>query len=688
MLNRTPSHRQPHRLAPLREGRGLLLGAGLLLTVLVAVLVIFPPRIVQQADLRLYDHLLAGRSVAPVSGVPVLVGIDEESLAAYGQWPWPRYRLAALVECLQRRGADVVTLDFLMPEPDRTAPEVIAAERRRDSGDSVTGQTAADSNTRKLAAVLANGKSVLGFFFEFAGSVDVPARSAVVNGVSPELPATLTVASRLADAAQLPRPAGSIRSIPELTASVTSEGFTNALHDMDGVLRRVPLLLPYADTWYPSLALASLVTASGDNRLSFTQDAGGTTLAWGTRRVPLDSSGNLLLDFRDTAHPFPYQSARSVLSGKESFGSLKGKIAIIGSWAKGLGDFHLMPSGQSMSGLVFHATVIDTILSGRYIVRPPWARGAELSAVLLLGLLSTWLISRPGYLLSLVAVLLGSVGAYWGGRALLVSGGLYLSPLFPLLMPVIQLTCLGLLKYGIEARKVRQRTRDLLDAQDTVIISMSALTEARDKETGGHIYRTQRYVEILARELAKNPHYRELDENSIELLTKSAPLHDIGKVGIPDRILQKNGKLDDAEYAIMKSHTLIGVEALTRAMGATGHPELHGFMDYARQMVESHHECWDGSGYPHGLRGDEIPLAGRLMALADVYDAMVSRRVYKQELSHEYAMGSIVAHSGTQFDPAVVEAFVARNEDFLMIAREYAGDTVAGEITASGPLPV
>lgn len=672
----TPHHSSsspPHRLAPLREGRGLLLGVGLLLTLLIALLLLFPPRILQQADLRLYDHLLTGRSTAPVSGVPVLVGIDEESLAAYGQWPWPRYRLAALVERLQQRGATVVTLDFLMPEPDRTAPEVINAERQRDRGTHDAARIAADSNTAQLASVLSAGKTVLGCYFTFAGSLDVQAPPSAADPVTPDV-ANLVVASRLDDDTRLPHPVGAIRSVPMLTAAAGSEGFTNALHDLDGVLRRVPLLLPYVDRWYPSLALASLMAASGERKIFFSQDAAGTTLTWENRRIPLDNAGNLLLDFRDAAHPFPYLSARSVLTDGGTTDSLKGKIAIVGSWAKGLGDFHLTPSGQPMSGLVFHATVIDTILSGRYIARPSWAAGAELCSVLLLGLVSTWLISRPGYLLSLATVIIGVGGAYLGGRVLLLSGGLYISPLMPMLTPVLNLTFLGLLKYGIEARKVRQRTRDLLDAQDTVIISMSALTEARDKETGGHIYRTQRYVEILARELAKNPRYRDLDENSIELLTKSAPLHDIGKVGIPDRILQKNGKLDDEEYAIMKSHTLIGVEALTRAMGATGHPELHGFMDYARQMVESHHECWDGSGYPHGLRGEDIPLAGRLMALADVYDAMVSRRVYKQELSHDNAMKHIVDNAGKKFDPEVVAAFVARNEEFLRIARESVGD--------------
>jgi adenylate cyclase len=260
---------------------------------------------------------------------------------------------------------------------------------------------------------------------------------------------------------------------------------------------------------------------------------------------------------------------------------------------------------------------------------------------------------------------------------------MYLSPFMPMLTPVLIMTMLSLLKYGIEARKVRQRTLDLVEAQDTIIFSMSALTETRDKETGGHIKRTRRYVETLARQLATMPRYHELDELTIELLAKSAPLHDIGKVGIPDSILHKPGELSEQEYEIMKSHTLIGVHALTRTIGGTEHPEQHDFLHFARQMIEAHHERWDGSGYPHGLRGEEIPLAGRLMALADAYDAMVSRRVYKQEYPHEEALEIIRKNAGKLFDPDVVTAFLARKEDFLRIAHECSEESDAAIMAAT-----
>jgi len=183
-------------------------------------------------------------------------------------------------------------------------------------------------------------------------------------------------------------------------------------------------------------------------------------------------------------------------------------------------------------------------------------------------------------------------------------------------------------------------------------------------------------VETLARQLATLPHYSHLDESSIDLLAKSAPLHDIGKVGIPDAILNKPGPLTQEELSIMKNHTLIGACALKTAIGAVAHPENLDFLHYAQQMIASHHEKWDGSGYPHGLSGTDIPLAGRLMALADVYDALLCKRSYKKTYSHAEAMETILTESGRHFDPEVIAAFVAKNEEFLKISQRFVDEYI------------
>jgi len=653
----------PKRLLPLWDGSAVLLGTGLVITLCAALLLVFPPVIFQQAELRVYDLMLSGRASSPRSGLPVMVGIDEKSLNAYGQWPWPRYRIAMLVERLYELGAKVVALDFLMAEPDRTSPDVVLTERQSDRRPAATlpASERHDSNSLRLAAALSRGETALGFLFDFRGS------GAPHPSEAPVIPEGMIVTSREVSDAGFPRPRETIRSLPVLTGAARAEGFSNATIDRDGILRRVPLLLPYEGKFYPSLSLAALLLASNERTLTLTRESDETVLVWEKHRIPLDSGGNLLLDFRDEKTGFPFLSARSVLAGTIPPGSLQGKIVLVGPWVKGLGDSHTVPSGATLNGLTINATVMDTILSGSFIGRPGWARGAELVALLLLGMASSWLLSKPGFVLSLVTVTAESSLCYWGARELLVAGGLYLSPLLPMITPVAIMTFLSLLKYGIEARKVRQRDRDLLEAQDTIILSMSALTETRDKETGGHILRTRHYVEILARKMSTMPAYSHLDENNITLLTRSAPLHDIGKVGIPDSILHKQGKLNEEEYEFMKNHTLIGAAALTK----TGHPERHDFLQFAREMIESHHEWWDGSGYPYGLRGEEIPLAGRLMALADVYDALTSRRPYKQVFSHEKAMEIILQYSGKQFDPDVVAAFIAGHEEFACISREF-----------------
>lgn len=669
-MSRQSPRKALQRLRPLWEGRPLLIFTGLLLTFLIALLHISPPQFVLQTDLRLYDTMLSERTSPPKTAVPVIVGIDDESLEAYGQWPWPRNRLAQLVQHLQELGAAVIALDILMPESDRTSPEAVMVERERDLGTSpIAGRSVqGDSNSQRLADVMAAGNTVLGYYFDFTGT------GGGGNSESPVLPRGLVVTSTTGSDTAWPRPTGMLRSTPALTAAASAEGFTNAQHDVDGVLRRVPLLLLYQGKLSPSLALVAILQASPDRRLRIINEGSEKVLVWGNHHIPVDRQGNLMIDFRGGKKSFPYLSAKEVLRGAPAAGSMRGKIVVVGVWARGLGDSHQVPSGQSLHGLEVHATIIDNILSGTFVSRPDWARGAELFAILLLGVLSTWLLSRSGFILSMLTVAAGTGGCYLAARELLLSEGTFVSPLLPMITPVVVMTVLSLLKYGIEARKVLQRNRDLIEAQDAIIISMSALAEARDNDMGGHILRTRYYVEILARQLATLPHYRDLGDTTIDLLAKSAPLHDIGKVGIPDHILYKQTPLSEEESAIMKTHPLIGARALTRAIEGTARPEGLDFLYYARQMIESHHEKWDGSGYPHGLSGTDIPLAGRLMALADVYDALVSKRVYKRSFSHAEAQEYIIKESGKHFDPEVIAAFEAENEEFIRIARKFADE--------------
>jgi putative two-component system response regulator len=215
----------------------------------------------------------------------------------------------------------------------------------------------------------------------------------------------------------------------------------------------------------------------------------------------------------------------------------------------------------------------------------------------------------------------------------------------------------------------RMRENDL--TQQVTIRALAHLAEMRDTDTGMHIHRTQSFVRILASELAAHPRFEPgLDAAALDQLVRSAPLHDIGKVGIPDRILLKPGPLTSAEWALMKRHTVLGADAIGRAQ-ADVHEPLP-FLDVAKKIARWHHEKWDGSGYPDGLAGDAIPVAARLMALADVFDALISRRVYKEAMTLEEARDVIVEGRRVQFDPDVVGAFAARFHDFTAVAERVA----------------
>jgi putative two-component system response regulator len=284
--------------------------------------------------------------------------------------------------------------------------------------------------------------------------------------------------------------------------------------------------------------------------------------------------------------------------------------------------------------------------------------------------------------------------------------------------PICPSVVLARVAAHVELKQARDRLRDenaFLEAeierrmqhnqliQDTAIRALASLAEARDNETGRHIRRTQAYVGVLARHLSTHPRFSAfLTEPMIRMIVKSAPLHDIGKVGIPDAVLLKNGHLDDAEMAIMETHCRVGGDAIDLAMRGELSDEEYaalqrhchlggdalseameaieqlplGFLNIARNIALWHHERWDGTGYPDGLAGDDIPIPARLMALADTFDALVSRRVYKPPIPLEQTAAMIIAGSGSHFDPDVVDAFVANRDRFAAILAEFADDDV------------
>lgn len=224
--------------------------------------------------------------------------------------------------------------------------------------------------------------------------------------------------------------------------------------------------------------------------------------------------------------------------------------------------------------------------------------------------------------------------------------------------------------------RVRAGERVLsLETREMAIFAMAKLAESRDPETGWHLERVRSYSKVLAQHLSTAPKFQDtIDQEFVRLIYLTSPLHDIGKVGIPDGVLLKPGRLSDREFEIMKSHTTIGAQTLDAALQLF--PEVK-FLQMAQEIALGHHERVDGTGYPRGLKGDDIPLSARIVALADVYDALASKRVYKNAFTHEVAKSIILKDSGTHFDSGVVEAFIAEEDQFIAIRGKFAEPQVA-----------
>ena len=214
---------------------------------------------------------------------------------------------------------------------------------------------------------------------------------------------------------------------------------------------------------------------------------------------------------------------------------------------------------------------------------------------------------------------------------------------------------------------VQERTAQITETRDVAMFVLASLAESRDPETGEHLERMRSYCHILAEELRNDSCYCEqIDDKFIEDLYRSSPLHDIGKVGIPDCILLKPGSLTDKEFEVMKQHSIIGAEALGRTIRSV---TIAGFLEMAADIARWHHERFDGTGYPDGLKGNQIPLSARIVAIADVYDALTSSRVYKPAFRPEIAYMMMCQERGKHFDPVIVDAFIARHDDFLQVRK-------------------
>jgi adenylate cyclase len=651
-----------------RKNNRPVLFYGIVFTVLLFFLNLAKPTFTDFLHHRVYDSLLSSGTGEP-SPVPVIIDIDEKSLKQYGQWPWPRYRIAILVDKLRNLGALSIGLDMLFAEEDRTSIHSIRKEILRDFGvDLGFRQIPQDlrDNDRRLAEALSKGPFVLGYQFLFeedSDSEDCLLHPLRVNKL------------RYDNAGRDSPPFIHARSVScnlkMFSQAAAGSGFFNVSPDPDGMLRRVPLIIEHRGRLYPSLALVTLMKALGVNEVLLKTDTSGVgSLYLNQTAIPLTSKGSMLIRFRGKGKTFHYVSAADILSDRIPKEKIQGKIVFVGTSASGLKELKSTPFDPVFPGVEVHATVVDNILKKDFLSRPKWAAGLESVGMLVLGLVSAFILAWTGAGWSSLFLGVIAVGVWQASVWMFRNEGLFISPVLPLIALACNFSIITFFRFWQEEQRVKERTRELAMVQEATIESMSSLTETRDPDTGGHIKRTQNYIRLLADYLKNQPGFtRFLDDEAIDLLCKSAPLHDIGKVGVSDRILLKPGRLTDQEFEEMKQHTVYGRNTILVAERKLGNTS---FLRVAREITYTHHERWDGAGYPEGLRGEQIPVPGRLMALVDTYDALTSKRVYKSQIPHEKAVQIITEAKGTQFDPAVVEAFLEVKEDFRQIALRYA----------------
>ncbi len=640
-----------------------LVAACLALAAVVAGLHIFRPGLLARIDLAVYDRLLAAAPRRPPSDRLALVEIDERSLAAIGRWPWSRDRIARLVDRLRLMGAAAIGLDVIFAEPDGAdaAPGSAVA--------SLAGSTPLSSRDAALAEALRQSPSVIGFAFTFGPADDRRCHLEPI-GLARDGGAPAT-----GSAPGVPRATGVVCSLVPLGRAARSSGFLNASPDPDGVLRRMPQLVELRGSLYPGLALATVRTALAARQLAVVEAPGGRlALRLDDRAFPLEADGSVLVRFRGPQGTFARVSAAEVLEGSAPPGAVQGRMVFVGVSALGLGDRVATPLGAFLTGVEVHATLADNLVRGDFLRRPAGAAAAEIGLALAAALGVAVGVAALGWAWTLPFALLGGVLLWLGAGWLLAARGLFVSPLFPTLALAGALGLGALHRLVVERRRADHSDRQLRTAREMMLHALTSLTETRDFETGAHLIRTSRYSQVLGEALASRPKFRDFfTPETIDLVARLAPIHDIGKVGVADRTLRKPGPLSEDERAEMSRHPVYGRDVIARAEERVGVQDDF-LLRLAKEIVYSHHERWDGTGYPEGLRGDEIPIAGRLVALVDVYDALASPRVYKGALPHDEVVQAIVAGRGTQFDPDMVDAFLDVREEWRRIAIEFADE--------------
>jgi HD-GYP domain-containing protein (c-di-GMP phosphodiesterase class II) len=635
---------------------------GLAMACCIGLLAFAQARPMVALDNLILDRFLRFTAPETPARDTVVIDIDDVSLSAVGQWPWPRYRMAAMIERIASMKPAAVGLDILFAEPDRTSLTNIQETFKRDFNVDVAFSGVPDGllNNDGFLGYAIGKNGVVGasyLYFDHVNKLAVPAESGLAFDGRTDLLA-LNAAT------------GILLNAPEIAAQTKTSGFINNQLDDDGVLRRLPLLISHDGIIHASLSLATTMRALAIGKATIESGVDGPAIRVGSHVIPIDKAGFATLRFKGKPDLHRAISAVDVLNGNFDAADVKGKVVFIGSSAVGLNDAYNTAFDPRFPGLKVQALMADNILHDDFITTPSWAPDATLAACIVVGLMMSALFIFASSIPFVVPVsfciacvtLLGSAVPF--ARA-----GVFVSPGAPIAVVATLFVLFFVARFAIERRRSRVWQKRLENARQVTIESMASVAETRDPETGAHIKRTQHYVKVIAEELKRAGHYKDtLTKEYIDLLFLSAPLHDIGKVGVPDHILLKPGRLTPDEFEIMKQHAEFGRKII---FSSAQRIEGDNFLLIAGEIAATHHERWDGTGYPLRLAGQDIPLSGRIMATADIYDALISRRCYKEAFTHQLATSLMREARGTIFDPIVLDAFFAIEPTIKAIAARY-----------------
>ncbi len=616
---------------------------------------VYKSGLIEYVDYKIYDFyskkLKFNTNEQNLTQSVVIVDIDQKSIDALGQWPWSRIIDAQLIGKIQQAYPANIGIDILFNQPDKSSINSIKKFYKKHMDIDIKIEGLKDdlhSNDQIFADTLSRSKITLALCFKNDLSLN---KVCDMNDYSNTL---------LKDAITTYNARSILCNTNTIHNTTKSFGFMNTHIDKDGVMRRVPLFINYQDTIIPSFALANLLAI--DKNIKFLTAKSISIMG---HTFHTDKHSHVLLNFYKKSW-YKHVSAIDVLEGKISKEVFTGKNVLIGTSLIGHNDRHIITTGEMFYGVDIHATLIENILNNHLIWQPHIFKIINILFALFISIGIIILLNKKNYY-ALVAVTIFTLILPFLISLNSFHNNIYVSIAYLWIPLLIHFTLFGFALLFIYDHERKYFYKELTKSHTAALESMVMVVETRDFETGAHIIRTKEYIRLLALKLKEKGIYKKiLTDDFIDTIYRAAPLHDIGKVGIPDSILKKSGKLNEQEYKIIQNHPILGMKIISNAIKAYNKNE---FLIAAYNITYYHHEKWDGSGYPMKLKGKDIPLEARLMALVDVYDALISKRCYKEAYSFEKSENIIINESGKHFEPQIVDAFVELKDEFKQIVR-------------------